>query len=808
MTGLPYRVAGRAAARRHGRLHRHPHPARRLRSDRKIMAIAEELTINTSATAEDMFNLIFGDGIQLVAGTATFSGDTISSGIYSGALTTIPGISPTDTGVILSTGNVADFTNSSGTTDTNVRADTSTDTADGIDGDADLNILSGVPTFDGAILTASFIPVGDFLTMQFVFSSEEYPEYVNQSFNDAFGVWINGEFVPVSVAVQGNVSINSVNVGSNANLYIDNTGDQYNTEMDGFTYVLSFKARVNPDQVNSIKIGIADGGDAFYDSNLLIMASSMQTVVLAIDDQINVIAGSTRTFDILANDTVVEGGLTITQINGQNILPGQTVTLPSGQQITLNADGTITVNANGLLGEEVFSYTVSDGIQTDIGYVTMNTVAAPTPDGIVSGTSGDDLIDATYSGDPDGDRVDNNDGLGVMGTTGDADVIYGGGGNDTILSGQGNDIVDAGAGNDSIESGQGNDTVAGGDGNDTLMMGSGDDLANGEAGADLIDGQDGNDTLNGGLDDDTLTGGNGNDTFVWTGQGNDIITDFGNDDGGPRTDGDQTNNDFVNLAWLFNDTTVAAYNTANGTAFAHPVSAMNHDLADGRIDFNGTDMTGPTLTFQGLAEPLTYDQTNVTCFVRGTRIKTDRGEVAIEDLSRGDRVLTLDNGYQPIRWIGSTRRLAAGALAPIQISAGVLGNDRDLRVSPQHRMLLRGWQAELMFGELEVLATAKSLVNDGTIRRIEGGEVEYFHMLFDQHEIIFAEGAASESFHPGAQGLKALDQATRDELLDLFPNLSRNSNAGYGMSARLSLRDHEGRALASAIGMVARRKAA
>jgi Ca2+-binding RTX toxin-like protein len=767
------------------------------------MATAQELSIDTSVSAEDMFNVIFGDGIQLVAGTATYSGDPNSAGVFSGALTTIAGISPTDTGVILSTGNVADFTNDSGTTDTNMAAGTGLDMLGGIDGDADLNALAGVPTFDGAILTASFIPVGDFLTMQFVFSSEEYPEYVNQNFNDAFGVWINGEFVPVSVTVQGNVSINSVNEGSNANLYIDNTADQYNTEMDGFTYVLSFKARVNPDEVNTIKIGIADGGDAFYDSNLLIMASSMQTVVLAIDDQINVIAGSTRTFDILANDTVVEGGLTITQINGQDILPGESITLPSGQQITLNPDGTITVNADGNLGEVVFSYTASDGTQTDIGYVTMNTIAAPTPDGIVSGTSGDDLIDTAYVGDPDGDRVDNNDGLGVSGTTGDADLIYGGGGNDTILSGAGNDIIDAGAGDDSVVAGEGNDTADGGDGNDVLSMGAGDDLANGEAGADWIDGQDGNDTLSGGAGDDTLTGGAGFDTFVWTGQGNDVITDFGTDRSGSYNDGDQTNNDFVDLNWLFNDTTLAAYNTANGTDFAHAIHAMNHDLADGRIDFNGTDMTGPTLTFQGLSGPLTQDQTGVTCFVRGTRIKTERGEIAIERLAAGDHVLTLDNGYQPIRWIGSARRRAVGALAPIRIAAGVLGNDRDLWVSPQHRMLLRGWQAELMFGEHEVLATAKSLANDSTIRQITGGMVEYFHILFDRHEIVFAEGAASESFHPGEQAWKAMDSATRAEVLELFPRLSRRGRLGQLQAARLSLRDYEGRALARAIRLVA-----
>ena len=185
------------------------------------------------------------------------------------------------------------------------------------------------------------------------------------------------------------------------------------------------------------------------------------------------------------------------------------------------------------------------------------------------------------------------------------------------------------------------------------------------------------------------------------------------------------------------------------------------------------------------------------CFTRGTLIKTDQGELAIEELAAGDMVLTMDHEYQPIRWIGSSKRAATGDLAPILIRKGALGNDRDLRVSPQHRMLLQGWQAEMLFGEVEVLATAKSLLNDHSILRDEGGEVEYFHMLFDRHEIIYAEGCLSESFHPGKQGWKALDQATRDEILTLFPQLADGNFNDYGPAARMSLKHKEGKLLGS-----------
>ena len=194
-----------------------------------------------------------------------------------------------------------------------------------------------------------------------------------------------------------------------------------------------------------------------------------------------------------------------------------------------------------------------------------------------------------------------------------------------------------------------------------------------------------------------------------------------------------------------------------------------------------------------------FANTAPVCFTRGTLIKTQSGERPVEELSAGDMVLTMDHGYQPIRWIGSSKRPATGDMAPILIRKGALGNARDLRVSPQHRMLLSGWQAEVLFGESEVLATAKSLVNDHSILREEGGEVEYFHMLFDTHEIVYAEGAPSESFHPGAEGWKALDAPTRNEILELFPQLANGNFDSYGPSARPSLKHKEGYLLGQSV---------
>ena len=180
------------------------------------------------------------------------------------------------------------------------------------------------------------------------------------------------------------------------------------------------------------------------------------------------------------------------------------------------------------------------------------------------------------------------------------------------------------------------------------------------------------------------------------------------------------------------------------------------------------------------------------CFTLGTWIETEEGPRRIEGLRVGDRIVTRDHGCQPLRWIGFRRVAAARAQAPVVIGRGALGNDRDLRVSPQHRMLLTGWRAELFFGKAEVLCAAKALINGETIYREAGGEVTYVHLLFDQHELIRANGAWSESFHPGDWMLGAMDAATRAEIVGLFPELQ--GRAGPPMiSARRSLRAFEAR---------------
>lgn len=210
---------------------------------------------------------------------------------------------------------------------------------------------------------------------------------------------------------------------------------------------------------------------------------------------------------------------------------------------------------------------------------------------------------------------------------------------------------------------------------------------------------------------------------------------------------------------------------------------------------DGVPPAGVDYTIGGIVEndastPHTGLGAQVVCFAAGTLIETENGPVEVQFLRPGDRVVTRDAGLQELTWTGARRVDAVGELAPVVITKGTLGNDRDLVVSPQHRMVIEGWQAQLWFGETEVFVKAKDLVNDDTVYIRKGGTVSYHHILFDAHQVVFAEGAASESFHPGPQSIDALDQGPRAELLRLFPDLAYIA-APVIPAARLSLKGYE-----------------
>ncbi len=172
-----------------------------------------------------------------------------------------------------------------------------------------------------------------------------------------------------------------------------------------------------------------------------------------------------------------------------------------------------------------------------------------------------------------------------------------------------------------------------------------------------------------------------------------------------------------------------------------------------------------------------FNWTDVTCFTTGALISTSQGQQRIETIKVGDRVKTLD-GFSVVRWIGRRcvgfEELARSPkLRPIRIMAGTLGAElpkRDLLVSRQHRMLVQSKIANRMFGESEVLIPAIKLTElPGIFTDESADSVNYFHLLFDKHEIIFAEGAPTESLFTGPEALKAISPESREEILALFP---------------------------------------
>jgi hypothetical protein len=200
--------------------------------------------------------------------------------------------------------------------------------------------------------------------------------------------------------------------------------------------------------------------------------------------------------------------------------------------------------------------------------------------------------------------------------------------------------------------------------------------------------------------------------------------------------------------------------------------------------------------FEPRATPLGQRQAGgVICFTPGTRIRVEGGQKLIETLRQGDRIQTRDNGLQEVLWTGQRRMTGARlyampGLRPIRFRAGALGVDRpreDLLVSPQHRMLLRGPAAQALFSTDEVLVAAEDLLNDLTITVDHDlSEVTYIHILLPHHNILWANGVETESFHPSNTAIDSIDATQRAGLLEFVPHAAENPHS-YGDYARRNL---------------------
>ena len=563
------------------------------------------------------------------------------------------------------------------------------------------------------------------------------------------------------------------------------------------------------------------------------------------DDQVNGGTGDDTIDGGIGNDTLqgaagddsIDGGVGNDSITG------------GGDDDTLNGgEGNDTLN--GSSGND----SVDGGIGDDsiIGGLGSDTVNGGDGNDVID-TGGSNLVDKGYPGlfpgeegtpgaEDDRDSVDGGAGDDTINTGDDADTITGGSGNDVIdggidddsifgddgadriVGGEGNDVIEGGAGDDTIHAGNdpdlgldflnieddgtnpfgpdlrpdnGDDTVFGGDGNDLITGADDDDVLYGDAGNDTIDGGIDDDSLFGGTGDDSLIGGQGNDTLSGD-EGDDIIDGgIGNDDlsggddrdtfinvnAGDVVDGGEGGDDFDTL-----DLTGSAGPDQEINIVYDPTNNENGTVEYKDQDGNVVD----TLVFTNI-------ENVIPCFTPGTLIATAKGERRVEELVVGDRIITRDNGIQEVRWVGAREMTgseleAAAHLKPILIQQGALGGglpERDMMVSPQHRVLIANEKTALYFEEIEVLVAANFLTALDGVDVVDVSATTYIHIMFDQHEVVLSDGTWTESFQPGDQTLSGVGEASRDEILEIFPELATREGIDGYTSARRALKKHE-----------------
>ncbi|WP_082705070.1 Hint domain-containing protein [Tritonibacter horizontis] len=485
----------------------------------------------------------------------------------------------------------------------------------------------------------------------------------------------------------------------------------------------------------------------------------------------------------------------------------------------------------------------------------------------VKGGDGHDSI-MLESGNNYGEGGAGND---YISARGGSDTIFGGSGSDTIVAGGGDDSMEGGDDADLfvVYDGHGNDTIIGGEGGtdaDTIDMsnmssavtvvytgdeggtisdngetitfseiealetGSGADSIdasadsagadlNAGAGSDTVIGGSGDDTIAGGAGDDSITGGDGDDLFVLeTSGGRDTITDFDTSD--------DDSNGFFNDQLDVSD--LAGGSGPGGAVTVGDVVVTDDGFGNAILTFPGGEEL--VLTGVGTAQISSYPQlysAGIPCFTPGAMIQTATGPRPVETIRPGTRLQTVDNGLQEVIWVGR-RHLTAAELQrmpqrrPILIPAGpVFGNTRPLQVSPQHRLVLRHQRAGMAAAAVGGFLRAKlalDLAGSGARVDVATSSITYLHLMTEDHQVILADGCATETFWPGPEALRSLSVQSLREVFSLFPGLSAafaghgatgraSTDAAYGGLARPDLRRRDLPLLQPAAATKARRRA-
>ena len=454
---------------------------------------------------------------------------------------------------------------------------------------------------------------------------------------------------------------------------------------------------------------------------------------------------------------------------------------------------------------------------------------------LLRGGDGNDLIigddtlplpDRAYPGlyPADTDPFDNRDTL--RGGNGD-DTILGGDDADDIQGNRGNDFIDGGVDDDLIEGGYGDDTIIGGEGSDTIYGNQDNDLIYGglgptapdainirddqgdlvpDNGRDLIFGGYGRDTIFGLDDDDTIYGG-ANDDVIDAGIDDDVVDgDGGNDTiiGGQGADTMRGSAD--RDVFIINAPDHGIGDSIDGGEAGDDFDTLDlRGAGPLRVTFDSDNVENGVVTYFDGAGNVTGTtrfiniENVVPCFTPGTLIATPRGEVPVETLKVGDRIITRDNGLQEIRWVGRRDMTAADFavaphLRPVLIRKGSLGSglpERDMLVSPNHRVLVANDRTALYFDEHEVLVSAKHLVAGDMIKPVASSGTAYIHFMCDRHEVVLSNGAWTETFQPGDQTLKGMGNSQRSELFEIFPELKTPAGVDSYAAARKTLKRHE-----------------
>jgi hypothetical protein len=268
-----------------------------------------------------------------------------------------------------------------------------------------------------------------------------------------------------------------------------------------------------------------------------------------------------------------------------------------------------------------------------------------------------------------------------------------------------------------------------------------------------------------GLSGGSLPTGGSNDLAFSAGRGAAVI----NNGGDNVVLYDPTNDEYISATFNGDslDDPTTTYSGFSGTATQVGAGEDFGNDTDGESLQRASDGTD---TF--VSDGPTPATTNV-CFTNGTEFDTADGARLIDGVKAGDTLRTLDHGIQTVKWVYAKTWSAQQIkdmpnLAPVVISAGALGQGlprRDLRVSQQHRILVRGPIVLRMFDTSEVLIAAKHLLAvQGVYLDQPVAPVTYFHVMLKQHEILFAEGLPTESLYLGRQSLKAIPDAGLREI--------------------------------------------